>query len=133
MNIYVCLSKDFCLQQPKHISFIFDVYIESEFIVKNEFHNWTSELGCIWHVFGKLDYFCLFLSAPVQAASGYMPPQFFKNWLLPVLKCLKGAKNSLVFQKCVKCTLTLMSNLPSLSLALFFFNHIEHNSKPTVF
>ena len=31
-------------------------------------------------------------------------------WLLPVLKCLKRAKNGLIFQKCAKCTLTLMSN-----------------------
>ena len=44
--------------------------VESEFMIKNWFHNWTSELGCIWHIFGKLDYFWLFLSAPVQAASG---------------------------------------------------------------
>ena len=31
--------------------------VESEFIVKNEFHNWTSELGCIWHIFGKFGSF----------------------------------------------------------------------------
>ena len=38
--------------------------VESEFIVKNQFHNWTSELGCIWHIFGKLCYFWLFLENP---------------------------------------------------------------------
>ena len=38
--------------------------VESEFIVKNKFHNWTSELGCIWHIFGKLGYFWLFLENP---------------------------------------------------------------------
>ena len=27
---------------------------ESEFIVKNQFHYWTSELGCIWYIFGKI-------------------------------------------------------------------------------
>ena len=63
--------------------------VESEFFVKNLFHNWTSKLGCIWHIFGKLGYFWLFLSSRVQA--GYC-----QCW-----------------------------NLPSLSLALFFFNHIE--------
>ena len=47
-------------------------FVESEFIVKNEFHNWTSELGCIWHIFGKLGYFWLFLSAP-----------FLMNWRSP--------------------------------------------------
>ena len=31
--------------------------VESEFMIKNWFHNWTSELGCIWHIFGKLGYF----------------------------------------------------------------------------
>ena len=31
--------------------------VESEFIVKNKFHNWTSELGCIWHIFGKFGSF----------------------------------------------------------------------------
>ena len=44
--------------------------VESESIVKNKFHNWTSELRCIWHIFEKLGYFWLFLSAPVQATSG---------------------------------------------------------------
>ena len=29
--------------------------VESEFIIKNKFHNWTSELGCIWRIhFWKL-------------------------------------------------------------------------------
>ena len=44
--------------------------VESESIVKNRFHNWTLELECIWHILGKLCYFWLLLSAPVQAASG---------------------------------------------------------------
>ena len=30
--------------------------------------------------------------------------------MLPVLEHSKRAKNSLIFQKCAKCTLTLMSN-----------------------
>ena len=30
------------------------------------FHNWTSELWCIWHIFGKLVYFCLFFANPVN-------------------------------------------------------------------
>jgi len=42
-------------------------YEESEFIVKNQFHNWTSELGCIWHTFGKLGYFWLFLSSSIDS------------------------------------------------------------------
>ena len=32
------------------------------------------------------------------------------NQMLPVLQHLKRAKNSLIFQKCAKCTLTLMTN-----------------------
>ena len=32
-------------------NFIHFWWVESEFIVKNQFHNWTSELGCIWHSF----------------------------------------------------------------------------------
>ena len=44
--------------------------VEYEFITKNKFHNWTSMLAHIWHVFRKLGYFWHFLSAPVQAASG---------------------------------------------------------------
>ena len=31
--------------------------VESEFIVKNWFHNWTSDLGWIWHIFGKFGSF----------------------------------------------------------------------------
>ena len=31
--------------------------IRSETIVKNKFHNWTSELGCIWYIFGKFGFF----------------------------------------------------------------------------
>ena len=31
--------------------------VESEFIVKNELHNWTSELGCVWHIFGEFGSF----------------------------------------------------------------------------
>ena len=38
--------------------------VESELIIKNEFHKWTSELGCIWHIFRKLGYFWLFLANP---------------------------------------------------------------------
>ena len=38
-------------------------------MVKNKFHNWTSELGSIY--LGKLGSFWLFLSAPVQAASNF--------------------------------------------------------------
>ena len=30
---------------------------ESEFVVKKWFHNWTSELGWIWHIFGKFGSF----------------------------------------------------------------------------
>ena len=56
---------------------------------KKSISYWTSEFWCIWHIFGKLGFFTLFLSAPLQAASDYMPAQFFKYWLLPVLKCLK--------------------------------------------
>ena len=38
-------------------NFIHFSCVEFEFIVKNEFHNWTSELGCIWHIFGKFGSF----------------------------------------------------------------------------
>ena len=72
--------------------------VESEFIIKNEFHNWTSELGCIWHIFGKLGYFWLFLANPdiqVTVNITVNKAQFIcSSWLLPVLKCLKRAKFS---------------------------------------
>ena len=50
-------------------NFIHSWFVESEFIVKNYFYNWTSELGCIWHIFGKLGYFGLFLSALLLVAA----------------------------------------------------------------
>ena len=72
--------------------------VESEFIVKNLFHNWTSELGCIWHIFAKLGYFWLFLANPdiqVTVNITVNKAQFIcSGWLLPVLKCLKRAKFS---------------------------------------
>ena len=49
-------------------NFVHFWWVESEFIFKNQFHNWTSELGCIWHIFGKLDSFWLFSSTSVLAA-----------------------------------------------------------------
>ena len=67
---------------------------ESEFIVKNWFHNWTSELGCIWLIFRKSGHFWLFLSAPVQKISVNNPHFICSSWLLPVPKCLKRAKFS---------------------------------------
>ena len=107
-------------------------YVEYEFITKNQFHNWTSQLVCIWHIFRKLGYFWLFLRAPVQATSGD------KNKTL-VLEPSKRAKNNPISKKCAKCVLALMSNyeidfwwwihilyfkyewdLPTLSLAWFF-------------
>ena len=45
-------------------NFINFLCAESEFIVKNQFYNRTSELGYIWHIFGKLGYFWLFLENP---------------------------------------------------------------------
>ena len=39
------------------VNFIYFWCVESESMIKNWFHNWTSELGCIWHIFGKLGYF----------------------------------------------------------------------------
>ena len=45
--------------------------VESEFIVTNEFHNWTSKLGCIWHIFGKLGYFWLFSSTSALVATSF--------------------------------------------------------------
>ena len=33
---------------------------KSEFMIKNWFHNWTSEFGCIWHIFGKFRLFLAF-------------------------------------------------------------------------
>ena len=72
--------------------------VESEFIVKNQFHNWSSELGCIWHIFGKLGSFWLFLENPdiqVTVNITVNKAQFIcSSWLLPVLKCLKRAKFS---------------------------------------
>ena len=44
--------------------------------------------------FGKLGYFWLFLSAPVQAISVNNPQFFCSSWLLPALNCLKRAKFS---------------------------------------
>ena len=78
-------------------------YVEYEFITKNQFHNWTSQLVCIWHIFRKLGYFWLFLRAPVQATSGD------KNKTL-VLEPSKRAKNNPISKKCAKCVLALMSN-----------------------
>jgi len=68
---------------------------ESEFMVKNEFHNWTS---CrvrvhLAHI-RKIRLFWLFLSAPVQAISVNNPQFICSSWLLPVLKCWKRAKFS---------------------------------------
>ena len=48
-------------------NFIHFCCLESEFIVQNKFHNWTSELGCIWHIFRKLGYFWLFSSTSALA------------------------------------------------------------------
>ena len=44
-------------------------FISDRSLVKDEFHNLTLELGCIWHIVGKSDYFWLFLSAPAQVAT----------------------------------------------------------------
>ena len=86
--------------------------VESEFMIKNWFRNWTSELGCIWHIFGK---FRLFLENPdiqVTVSITVNKAQFIcSQWLLPVLKCLNlGLEKSQIFQKFAKCTLTLISN-----------------------
>ena len=83
---------------------------ESEFIVKNQFHNWTSELGCNWLIFRKFGSF--------QALQHWQQPAVEKDWdfwqwcwqLLEYQDYPKIAKNSLIFQKCAKSTLTLMSN-----------------------
>ena len=85
-------------QETMKANFIHFWCVDSEFIIKNKFHNWTSELGCIWHIFGKLGYFWLFLANPdtqVTVNITVNKAQFFCNsWLLPVLKCLKRAKFS---------------------------------------
>ena len=64
--------------------------VESEFIIKNEFHNWTSELGYIWHIFGKLGYFWLFLeNTDIQVTVNITVNKakfISSSWLLPVLK-----------------------------------------------
>ena len=67
-------------------NFIHFWWVESEFIVKNQFHNWTSELGCIWHFLRKI---WLFLALFKQFSSGSTTccsSVFQKNWLLPVMK-----------------------------------------------
>ena len=46
----------------------------------NQFYNGTSELGCIWHTFGKLGYFWLF--------------QVLQHWLQPDAACAGALKNS---------------------------------------
>ena len=43
------------------------------------------------------------------------------NQMLPILEHSKGAKNSLIFQKCAKCTLTLMSNYEIIFVYKFRF------------
>ena len=91
--------------------------VESEFVVKNWFHNWTPELVCIWHIFGKLGSFWLFLEKPdiqvtVNITVNKAQP-ICNSGLLPLLKCLKRAKFSIEW------------NMPLLSLALFFFTHNE--------
>ena len=76
--------------------------LESEFIVKNEFHNWTSELGYIWHIFGKIGSF--------QVLQLWQQPVFKKlRRQQPNAACTWALKKSLIFQKCAKCNLTLMS------------------------
>ena len=124
---------------------------ESEFMIKNKFHNWTSELGCIWHIFGKIWLFSSTSALATTSCCKKTEPCWQWCWkLLEYPDLPKRAKNSLIFQKCAIWTQTLMSNyeinfwfwfqiphiknqwnMPSLygstslSLALFFFNHNE--------
>ena len=64
------ISKDLKESLIWDISFFGRSLVEYEFIPKNQFHNWTSKLACIWHVFRKLGYFWLFLSTPAQVTFG---------------------------------------------------------------
>ena len=125
-------------------TFVHFWWVESEFIIKNQFHNWTSELGCIWHFFWKIG---LFLPLFKHFSSGSTRCCYSVYFLFSraasteVLE--KGQKEPNFSKKNAKCTLSLMSNyeinfwlwiqilhiknewiLPSLSLALFFCSFI---------
>ena len=76
--------------ERRKTNFVYTWSVEYKFIIKNKFHNWTSKLARIWHIFRKLGYFWLFLSAPVQAFC-------FCHQMLPVLEHSKRAKNSPIF------------------------------------
>ena len=84
--------------------------VDSEFTIKNLFRNWTSELGCIWYFFlGKLGYFWLFLVNPdIQVTVNIQQNSVYLQKL--VVASAEVLEKSQIFQKCAKCTLTLMSN-----------------------
>ena len=102
-RVFATLSKTHCDWRKiepvtMKANFIHFWCVESEFMIKNWFHNWTSELGCIWHIFGKLGYFCLFLENPdIQVTVNITvnkAQSICSSWLLLVLKCLERAKFS---------------------------------------
>ena len=85
--------------------------VESEFMIKNWFHNWTSVLGCIWHIFGKFRLFlALFWKSWYSSNFQHHCQQGSVNLQQLVVAIAEVLEKNQIFQKCVKCTLTLMSN-----------------------
>ena len=85
--------------------------VESEFMIKNWFHNWTSVLGCIWHIFGKFRLFlALFWKSWYSSNCQHHCQQGSVNLQQLVVASAEVLEKSQIFQKCAKCTLTLMSN-----------------------
>ena len=78
--------------------------VESEFLIKNQFHN--SELGYILHIFGKLGYFWLFLTNP----DNQVTVNIIVNKAKFICSSAEVLEKSQIFQKYAKHTLSLMSN-----------------------
>ena len=85
--------------------------VESEFMIKNWFHNWTSVLGCIWHIFGKFRLFLALFWKSWYSSNGQHYCQQGSVYLQQlVVASTEVLEKCQIFQKCAKCTLTLMSN-----------------------
>ena len=91
-------------------NFIHFWWVESEFMIKNWFHNWTSELGCIWHIFGKFRLFLALFGKSWYSSNCQHHCQQGSVYLQQlVVASAEVLEKSQIFQKCAKCTLNLMS------------------------
>ena len=80
-------------------------------MIKNWFHNWNSVLGYIWHIFGKFRLFlALFWKSWYSSNCQHHCQQGSVNLQQLVVARTEVLEKSQIFQKCAKCTLTLMSN-----------------------